>query len=86
MPNQEDKEDDDHERKPVSPEKGATAPSTSDKGVTMETQRAQDRLGLGLKHMYQNVLEEPLPDDMMALLDKLGEFDEDTGTDSNSDE
>ena len=86
MPNQEEKEDDDHERKAVWPEKGATAPSTSDKGVTMETQQAQYRLGLGLKHMYRNVLEEPLPDDMMALLDKLGEFDEDTGTDSNSDE
>ncbi|MGB5483025.1 NepR family anti-sigma factor [Parasphingorhabdus sp.] len=85
MPNQ-DKKDDDHEQKPVSPDKHAVGSSKSSNGVTMETQQAQDRIGLGLKHMYQNVLEEPLPDDMMALLDQLGGFDDNSGTDSDSDE
>ncbi len=42
----------------------------------------QQRLGLGLKNMYLNVLDEPLPDDILALLDQLDEDDED---DSNSD-
>lgn len=41
----------------------------------------QQRLGLGLKNMYLSVLEEPLPDDMMALLDQL---DEDEDADSNT--
>jgi len=31
----------------------------------------QQRLGLGLKNMYLNVLDEPLPDDILALLDQL---------------
>lgn len=47
----------------------------------------QQRLGLGLKNMYLSVLEEPLPDDMQALLDQLGDDDDEesrTGrTDSN---
>jgi len=36
----------------------------------------QQRLGLGLKNMYLSVLEEPLPDDMLALLDQLDENDD----------
>ena len=32
-----------------------------------------ERLGFGLKSMYRSVLEEPLPDDMMALLDQLSD-------------
>lgn len=36
----------------------------------------QQRLGLGLKNMYLSVLEEPLPDDMMALLDQLDDDDD----------
>ena len=32
-----------------------------------------ERLGFGLKSMYRNVLEEPLPLDMMALLDQLSD-------------
>lgn len=31
----------------------------------------QQRLGIGLKNMYLSVLDEPLPDDMLALLDQL---------------
>ncbi|MEH6759069.1 MAG: NepR family anti-sigma factor [Parasphingorhabdus sp.] len=54
--------------------------------MTLETQQAQDRLGMGLKNMYQSVLDEPLPDNMLALLDKLGKLDSETGSDSNSDE
>jgi hypothetical protein len=37
----------------------------------------QERLGLGLKHMYLSVLKEPLPDDMLALLDQLDANDDD---------
>lgn len=36
----------------------------------------QQRLGLGLKNMYLNVLDEPLPDDILALLDQLGDDDD----------
>tara|TARA_R110000824_G_scaffold25838_7_gene89582 strand:- start:11214 stop:11480 length:267 start_codon:yes stop_codon:yes gene_type:complete len=36
----------------------------------------QQRLGLGLKNMYLNVLDEPLPDDMLALLDQLEDDDD----------
>ncbi|QJB70282.1 NepR family anti-sigma factor [Parasphingorhabdus halotolerans] len=36
----------------------------------------QERLGLGLKNMYRSVLEEPLPDDMLALLDQLDQLDD----------
>lgn len=36
----------------------------------------QQRLGLGLKNMYLNVLEEPLPDDILALLDQLEDDDD----------
>lgn len=36
----------------------------------------QQRLGLGLKNMYSSVLDEPLPDDILALLEQLDE-DED---------
>lgn len=41
----------------------------------------QQRLGLGLKDMYSSVLDEPLPDDMLALLDQL---DENDNSDANS--
>ena len=41
----------------------------------------QERLGLGLKKMYLSVLEEPLPDDMLSLLDQLDDnnFDQNNG-------
>lgn len=38
----------------------------------------QQRLGLGLKNMYLSVLDEPLPDDMLALLDQLDDDDSDS--------
>mgnify|MGYP000031961527 CR=1 FL=1 len=37
----------------------------------------QKRLGLGLKTMYKNVLDEPLPDNMLEL---LNQFDDDCGS------
>ncbi len=49
----------------------------------------QERLGFGLRSMYRSVLEEPLPADMMALLDQLdesegsGRSDRDSGTSSS---
>ncbi len=36
----------------------------------------QQRLGLGLKSMYLSVLDEPLPDDMLALLNQLEDDDD----------
>ena len=36
----------------------------------------QQRLGLGLKNMYSSVLDEPLPDDILALLDQLDADDD----------
>ena len=45
----------------------------------------QQRLGLGLKNMYLSVLDEPLPDDMLALLDQLDEGDDDDVNPSRSD-
>ncbi len=86
MPNQEETKDDDQDQKSASPDQNATEAFAGDDGMTFETQQAQDRLGLGLKNMYQNVLDEPLPDNMMALLDQLGELEGETGSDSNSDE
>lgn len=46
----------------------------------------QERLGFGLRSMYRSVLDEPLPADMMALLDQLDENEEsnDKGSDSDS--
>lgn len=46
----------------------------------------QQRLGLGLKNMYLSVLDEPLPDDMLALLDQLDESDDDDVNPSRPDE
>lgn len=43
----------------------------------------QERLGFGLRSMYRSVLEEPLPADMMALLDQL---DEDEGPEESRSE
>tara|TARA_R110001606_G_scaffold10272_4_gene44082 strand:- start:38568 stop:38879 length:312 start_codon:yes stop_codon:yes gene_type:complete len=46
----------------------------------------QERLGLGLKDMYSSVLDEPLPDDMLALLDQLEENDNSDVNSSRPDE
>lgn len=45
----------------------------------------QQRLGLGLKNMYLNVLDEPLPDDILTLLDQLDADDEDDSGSGRSD-
>lgn len=45
----------------------------------------QQRLGLGLKNMYLNVLDEPLPDDILALLDQLDVDDEDDADSGRTD-
>lgn len=44
----------------------------------------QERLGFGLRSMYRSVLEEPLPADMMALLDQLDESEESGQSDRDS--
>lgn len=43
---------------------------------TMDQDKVQERLAVGLRSMYQSVLEEPLPDDMMALLNQLDDSDD----------
>lgn len=45
----------------------------------------QQRLGIGLKNMYLSVLDEPLPDDMLALLDQLDDDDDDVVDSSRPD-
>ena len=45
----------------------------------------QQRLGIGLKNMYLSVLDEPLPDDMLALLDQLDTDDDDDAHSSRPD-
>lgn len=44
----------------------------------------QERLGLGLKNMYRSVLEEPLPEEMLTLLDQLDDSDDDSKSASGS--
>lgn len=58
-----------------SPESGDGATKPKDMPVKSKDDM-QQRLGLGLKNMYLSVLEEPLPDDMMALLDQLDDDDD----------
>jgi Anti-sigma factor NepR len=38
---------------------------------------SEGAIGAGLRTLYQEVVKEPLPDDIMALLDKLGSTDSD---------
>lgn len=52
----------------------------------VDKEKMQERLGLGLKNMYRTVLEEPLPDDMLALLDQLDDEDEPDSSGSKSDD
>lgn len=52
----------------------------------VDKDKMQERLGLGLKNMYRSVLEEPLPDDMLALLDQLDDEDEPDSSGSKSDD
>jgi Anti-sigma factor NepR len=41
------------------------------------TTESEGAIGAGLRTLYQDVIKEPLPDDIMALLDKLGSTDSD---------
>jgi hypothetical protein len=86
LPNQEKRENDEREQKSVSKDQDSAGSNAGEDGMTIGIQQAHDRLGLGLKNMYQNVLDEPLPDEMMALLDQLGDLDDENGSDSHADE
>lgn len=73
----------------VGPDSAGQSPD-KEKGSTMEDVKAasdpkkvQERLGFGLRSMYRSVLEEPLPDDLAALLDQLEAKDK--GSDENGD-
>ena len=43
---------------------------------------AQDAIGRRLREFYDEVVNEPVPDDFMDLLSKLDRSDEETGNDS----
>lgn len=47
---------------------------------TIDQAIVQERLGVGLRSMYRSVLEEPLPDDMMALLNQLDDSDDEANS------
>lgn len=47
---------------------------------TVDQAIVQERLGVGLRSMYRSVLEEPLPDDMMALLNQLDDSDDEANS------
>ncbi len=52
------------------------APSVSEKKRLSEAQlESESAIGSGLRSLYQEVLKEPLPDDILALLEKLGSLD-----------
>ena len=59
----------------LSAQAGAAKTPPSNSGAPIEKDenesKARERLGFGLKTMYRSVLDEPLPDDMKALLDQL---------------
>lgn len=50
--------------------------SHKERSNAIDQETLQERLGIGLRSMYRSVLEEPLPDDMMALLDQLDDTDD----------
>ncbi len=72
------------ENKTGSSKNGETEEQSKDMPVKSKDDM-QQRLGLGLKNMYLNVLDEPLPDDILALLDQLDADDEDDSDSARSD-
>lgn len=48
-----------------------------DKPRRAKLAESEGAIGAGLRSLYQDVIKEPLPDDLMALLDKLGSTDSD---------
>lgn len=45
------------------------------KNVSAEQLEGENAIGSGLRSLYQEVIEEPVPDDILALLEKLGSLD-----------
>jgi len=78
-------QDKNHTDTSESPESGDTGQRSKDVPVKSK-EDMQERLGLGLKDMYSSVLDEPLPDDMLALLDQLEENDNSDVNSSRPDE
>ena len=68
MANQDKKTEDD-------PDNGQL-PDRPEKTIMKNQEEVQERLGFGLRSMYRSVLEEPLPDDMIALLDQLDDSED----------
>lgn len=84
--NQDKKQDDDEKPQSKSPTRGGTRSNSAENDSMIVARQAEERLGLGLRTMYQSVLEEPLPDDMLALLDQLGDVNDIQKSDQHSDE
>jgi hypothetical protein len=55
---------------------GVSAPPRI-KNMASHRADSEGAIGAGLRSLYQDIVKEPLPDDMMALLDKLGSKDTD---------
>jgi Anti-sigma factor NepR len=45
------------------------------KRLSSAQMEGENAIGSGLRSLYQEVIKEPLPDDILALLDKLGSMD-----------
>ncbi|MEW4468526.1 NepR family anti-sigma factor [Parasphingorhabdus sp. JC815] len=56
-----------------SDQQDSSAENNVDSTTVKNLVEVKERLGFGLRSMYRSVLEEPLPADMLALLDKLEE-------------
>jgi hypothetical protein len=57
--------------------KEAAIPTRQPKKSASQRADSEGAIGAGLRSLYQDIVKEPLPDDMMALLDKLGSIDTD---------
>ena len=49
------------------------ARSASDPSLVQRTRKQQKNIGAGLRHMFDSVLDEGVPDDFADLLDRLEE-------------
>ena len=56
--------------------------TSNQKSDDMDRIDSEGAIGAGLRSLYQNIVDEPLPDDMLSLLDQLNDVAD--GSDDNS--
>jgi Anti-sigma factor NepR len=61
--------------KPIDPVVSAKRKSRGNQ--TSHRTDSEGAIGAGLRSLYQDIVKEPLPDDIMALLNQLGSIDSD---------